>query len=116
MATRAFRRGGESCLLAAHLEMCGSTTAATRLVHVVDDAYPYPCGSYRTAPKISIPDYIETGNSHNPTSSRPNGNSAGKLWVYASVSCRVGKRLFCVLSPQSGELCTMFISGSLESA
>ena len=37
-----FRQGCASCLLAAPLEMCGSSISATRPVRVVDDAYTYP--------------------------------------------------------------------------
>ena len=55
------------------LEMCaqcGSTISATRLVPVVDNVYPYPTGRTRPAPKISTPDYIGMGDSHNHTSSQ----------------------------------------------
>jgi len=80
------------------LEMCaqcGSTISASR--PIIDDASPYPYGRTRLVPKISTPDYIETGDSHNHTSrssesyrpikliplhSRPNGNCTGKLRVW----------------------------------
>ena len=81
------------------LEMCGSTISAIRPVPVpvVDDAYPYPTRA-RPVPKISAPDYIGTGDSHNTTPRqshigplyifipRTNGNRAGKLRlrVYAT--------------------------------
>jgi len=48
---------------------------------IVDDAYRLPVPvpvSTRPAPKISTPDYIGTGDCHNPTS---NGNRTGKLLV-----------------------------------
>ena len=35
---------------------------------IVDDAYPYPYGPYPTLAEDFYPDYIETGDSHNPTS------------------------------------------------
>jgi len=83
MAASASRPGGGSCLLAAPLEICGSTISATRPVPVVDDAYPYP---YTTRSEDFYPiDYIGMGDSHNPTSSKshidPNGNCTGELWV-----------------------------------
>ena len=71
VAARAFRGCGASCLLAAPtpLEMCaecGSTISATR--PTVNDAYPYPYGPYPTRAEDFYPDYIEKGDSHNPTS------------------------------------------------
>jgi len=103
VATRAFRRGGASCLLTApHLR----NVRALRVDHFSYPThnrwyvvtYPYPYGPYtRPAPKISTPDFTSrqatptiphvyrTSQSHRPIiplPSRPNGNRMGKLWVH----------------------------------
>jgi len=100
----AFGQGGASCLFAAPtLEMCtqcGSTISATR--PIVYDAYPYLYGLYPTCAEDFYPYYIETGDSHYPTSrssqshwpiipshGRPNGNRTGKL-RYGYTDGRVG--------------------------
>jgi len=70
VVARVFRRGGASCLMVALplaiCAQCRSTISATR--PIIDDAFPYPCGRTRPATRISIADYIETGDSHNHTS------------------------------------------------
>jgi len=71
--------------------------------------FPYPHGPYRPAAKISTPDYIGTGDSHDPTPSqsnrliipltgRPDGNRTGELrvWVYLWLG------LHCTSDPSCG--------------